>query len=1124
MTARAEPLLHYLRHLTARSHNDASDAVLLERFVSRRDEMAFAVLLARHGPMVLGVCRRILRDDHHAEDAFQAAFLLLARKASSLSHPETLAAWLYGAAQRLARTAQRSNNRRRQRERKSVAVVPVSAAVNPLDELSARDLLVVLDEEIACLPERYRLPLILCGLEGHSHEEAVRILGWTAGSLKGRLERGRKQLQARLSRRGLAFSGALLTLGVSQSSTASVAGRLTAQTLQAALAFARGECGVISTEVVALAESAVTSMTVAKAKMGLALLLVASLAAGTAALAHHVLSARQPEMPKAIGQSAEPPRAETKQPRTDREGVPLPAGVIARLGTTRFRPMASELVFRDGRTLVTCGPNRVLRFWDVATGTVKKVCSMPGTNSNRVILSHDGQRLALQEEEGMSVWDVDSGKRLRLIQQGVDRVFTHGVFSPDARTLALAEFSGTHAVRLWNLTTGEEKMLGKTSHFLLSMAFSPDGKRLALAVQDRTLVCWDVANGKELWKRPQLPRGMGFSPDGRILAVADPTDPARVRLIDAATGTSLDDYKFPGVRGPFRVRFSPDGKTLAIGTDRGIVIWDLTAAKQCHFLDRASFTFAFAPDGKSLISLGAILQRWDVATGKSLYEDTSRLGHTHVVGKIAWSPDGRQLASVAGGNDSPVYLWSVRKGRLLSALPIQSDGERPGWRFTAFTPEGEYLVSASDRLIRVTDAATTRVVREWPTCDPTRKEEAGWLTNCRLSCDGKTILAITQDLDARQATWLKTWDAATGERRSAQPISLRLPRAAVFSPDGRLLVDTGGVLHDVVTGKVRFRLSAEGEIGDLYGDGIIFSPDGASIAGLVRRSVPNGKKLVRPEAKGIQFWRTDTGKPSMRLAVNEFCSFAFSPDGRFLATAGAESIRLWEIASAKEVFHHPVAGHLLGEHGDPLAFAPDGRSLAIGLRDTTIVVWDVMPAVRDGSQPLSAAQRDRLWADLAGADAAKAYTALGQLIARPAETLPLLRARLRPVAAIPAERVKRLLADLDSSEFERREAAMRQLAELGEGAEPALHEALNGNPPLELRRRIDHLLARMNPKVIDSPETLRGIRAVCVLEQIGNTNARQLLESLAKGTSSARLTCAAKASLRRLSQRPARKP
>ncbi len=237
MTAPTEPLLHYLRRLTARSASDAdSDAVLLERFVSRHDETAFTALLARHGPMVFGVCRRLLRDGHQAEDVFQATFLVLAQ--GRLAAPsEALASWLYATAHHLASAARRGESRRRQREARCLASAPPPPQADLLDDLSARELLLALDEEMARLPETYRLPLILCHLEGRTHEEAARLLGWTAGSVKGRLERGRKRLHARLSRRGLTLSAAVSLLAVSQTGAASTAMRLSSATLQAVLTF-----------------------------------------------------------------------------------------------------------------------------------------------------------------------------------------------------------------------------------------------------------------------------------------------------------------------------------------------------------------------------------------------------------------------------------------------------------------------------------------------------------------------------------------------------------------------------------------------------------------------------------------------------------------------------------------------------------------------------------------------------------------------------------------------------------------------------------------------------------------------------------------------------------------------
>src|SRR5581483_10251327 len=162
MTIRSESLLDYLHHLTAPSDSSADDATLVARFASQGDESAFSALLARHGPMVLSVCRRILRDGHAAEDAFQATFLVLARKAGALRRPQALASWLYGTAHHLASTAQRAETRRRQREARRPEYVVSSSSGDLLDDLSARELLLALDEELARLPESYRLPLILC--------------------------------------------------------------------------------------------------------------------------------------------------------------------------------------------------------------------------------------------------------------------------------------------------------------------------------------------------------------------------------------------------------------------------------------------------------------------------------------------------------------------------------------------------------------------------------------------------------------------------------------------------------------------------------------------------------------------------------------------------------------------------------------------------------------------------------------------------------------------------------------------------------------------------------------------------------------------------------------------------
>jgi RNA polymerase sigma factor (sigma-70 family) len=196
-------VISQLHHwLTRSGPNPATDAVLLRRFVKDRDESAFAALVDRHGPMVLGVARRVVGDYHKAEDVFQATFLVLARRARQLRQPNALPVWLHHTAHNLAVTSLRARKRRDRAE----AEAPKRMTGAPLEDLSTRELLTILDDELARLPETFRLPLILCCLEGRSQDEAAALLGWTPGSVKGRLERGRQRLKERLAQRGLTFA------------------------------------------------------------------------------------------------------------------------------------------------------------------------------------------------------------------------------------------------------------------------------------------------------------------------------------------------------------------------------------------------------------------------------------------------------------------------------------------------------------------------------------------------------------------------------------------------------------------------------------------------------------------------------------------------------------------------------------------------------------------------------------------------------------------------------------------------------------------------------------------------------------------------------------------------------
>jgi RNA polymerase sigma factor (sigma-70 family) len=294
MTSPASRVVQHLRQIFHGDMGGLRDAQLLQRFAGVRDEQAFAVLVHRHGPLVLGVCRRILQSVHDAEDAFQATFLVLARRASAIRKPDSLASWLYEVAYRLARKMKADVSKRRVRECK----VPPAAPVGPAD-LTGRELQTILDEELQHLADKYRQPLLLCYLEGLTQEEAAGQLGWPRGTLKRRLERGRELLKGQLSRRGLGLGAAIaVTLPAGEALALPVPVALSANTSHAAALFAARQmlpAGLTTGRVVALAEAALKTLHASRLKIlvGTALL-VGAVSAAT------LIGARRSESPEAV--------------------------------------------------------------------------------------------------------------------------------------------------------------------------------------------------------------------------------------------------------------------------------------------------------------------------------------------------------------------------------------------------------------------------------------------------------------------------------------------------------------------------------------------------------------------------------------------------------------------------------------------------------------------------------------------------------------------------------------------------------------------------------------------------------------------------------------------------------
>jgi RNA polymerase sigma factor (sigma-70 family) len=302
-----------LRHIHklagAPAGEELKDGQLLQRFAEAGEEAAFAALVRRHGPLVLGVCRRVLRDTHAAEDAFQATFLVLLRRARALDRRGSLAGWLHTVAYHVALRA-RARAARRQRQERQVA--EMADTVSPADPVWL-DLQPVLDEELGRLPETYREAVLLCFVQGKTHAEAARLLGWPVGTVKGRLARARELLRRRLGRRGISLSAGALALVLAEKAPAVVPATLLHATVSGAAA------GLTSSAALSLAEGVLKTMFVSKLKIATALLIVAGLLAlGTG------------------------PLADPAQPPSEKQTVTAPAPAPATVQPVLFKPPAGR--------------------------------------------------------------------------------------------------------------------------------------------------------------------------------------------------------------------------------------------------------------------------------------------------------------------------------------------------------------------------------------------------------------------------------------------------------------------------------------------------------------------------------------------------------------------------------------------------------------------------------------------------------------------------------------------------------------------------------------------------------------------------------------------------------------
>jgi WD40 repeat protein len=871
----------------------------------------------------------------------------------------------------------------------------------------------------------------------------------------------------------------------------------------------------------------------------------------------------------ALSLLAQPPAGNEKKGPPPGADV-LPDGARMRLGNSGLALGEAAMggaLSPDGNYLAAASRENITLF-ERKTG--KRLAQIAGNGMPlgfpiQVAFSPTGKVMAYVGVGTVTLAEVPTGQMLHQLEVPEPK-FARGLglcFSADGKIVAVGmDQPGANKKAkafAWEVATG--KLLASyeaAQNTGCGTAISPDGKVLATwgrhvqrmigedAEPSQLVQLWDMASGKERQKlkvdRPNAQiTAVAFSADGKTLAVVSGL--TTLHLFDGESGK--EKSRFAGRRGVVvTLQFSPDGKLLAAGNIEGAVqAWQTSDGKR---LDLPAgprgrvLSFAF-PGERQIVALGLVGQSvtwWDAVSGKSA---GAAQGHQTPVLGLAYSADGKMLTSVSF--DGKVIRWDPASGQVRRQLSLTDEemvkamGNAMRFNTLAISPDGRFAATGilySPTTVRLWDLSTGQVA-----CDFEAAKTSGSY-GLAFSARGERLAA------AGMGKVINVWNAESG--REVGNMTYDAQAAGMQSGAPRLLFSHGGKMLAVVASyfdpddgapgaKVLVLDSASGK--ELFAH----HAPAANLAGAAFAGGPqvgtavafshDDRLLALPgPGQTVLVVRTESGKENKRLETSggfsAISSLAFSPDGRTIAVAhggqrvigpggsagtDAPRLQLWEVASGT------LRMEFKGQQGgiNCLAFSPDGLTLASGSADTTVMLWDVTGQHGQAPGVLNAAELPAEWALLAKLDGQAAFRAQRKLMGSPVETVAFLKKQMNPArpVAVDENQLLQWIADLDSENFTTRDDANRALEKLGVHAEAALKKARGGKISLEMRRRIDDLVEKLDRGIL-TPEELQASRAVEVLERIATTEARDLLAALAKGTPPALLTQEAQKALQRM--------
>jgi WD40 repeat protein len=714
------------------------------------------------------------------------------------------------------------------------------------------------------------------------------------------------------------------------------------------------------------------------------------------------------------------------------------------------------------------------------------------------------------------ILDTLTGQRVREFAPQKDYRFSHARFGLDSRQIAALEHNDANgntrlrvfdAVRGAELRSVEMPQNNDTQHIDLLL----DGQKLLAHNRNGGQIrLYDLGAANQLkevraFSNVSGPPFYGISRDGKQLFIADND---RIHQWDIGGGEvrQIEDPNLGINAAQFRLQsagttskalaLSPDGKLLAFAGAHGAVIFDTHTGKRKSGGggDGTVGSIRFTPDASGLIVTASehSVKLWDIPSGK-LRQEFARFENKSpprqfrdefsgmLGGRSAFSADGKLFAVAAFGNG--VGVWHAASGATYKTYGSENPvDDRPMPGAFAFAPHGSVLATATtEGFIKLWDSGSSQELRSWtwhPPKNAPKDLSQKAIVTLAFSPDGKTLAgsAVYGEFPSPELIF---WETATGKER------MRLNGfTKSFSNNGFDIT----VLLDLL-GQMAVSLE--------------YSPDGrqllvGTLNGCRQIDAFTGKDIV-VYAGHLLLGHTATFSADRKLV------FFGQRDGTIRALDAATGRVLRDFSAHSE----PVVA---------LAISADGKWLASGSTDSTVLFWDV--AELSGmlaARPLSvkAKELDGLWNDLASDNAAKAYQAMNALAALPTDAVPFLKARLKTIPPVDQKVIEDLLDDLNSPKFQVRDKANAQLEKLGDLAGPLLRQKLAGTPTLETRQRMERLLAKLNGAV-QSPETLQELRAIEVLERIGTRDALEALTPLAKGAPGHRVTVDAHDAVQRL--------